>query len=100
MEGLLSTGPTPSSLEVCKLNFWGGSIELDHLSQTVRPRDLKFLENVPHPLLIMCHMSCVMCHKSHVTIHVSHVMYHVSRVVCHLKKYVEEKYINISVNKK
>ena len=43
-------------------------------SQTVRTRELKFLENV-HPTLCVtchmsrntCHVSCVMCHKSHDT---------------------------------
>ena len=41
------------------------------LSKTVRARDLKFVENVHHPLCVTCHMSCVTCH-------VSHLMYHKS----------------------
>ena len=57
-------------------------------SQTVRARDLTFLENVdlwPHVSCqhVMCHVSRVICHMSFVTCHVSHVMCHMSCVTCH-----------------
>ena len=39
------------------------------LSQFVRARELKFLENVYHPVCVMCHMSRVICHMSHVMCH-------------------------------
>ena len=42
-----------------------------HNSQTVWPRDLKFLHNVHHPICVMCHVSHVTCHMSCVTCHVS-----------------------------
>ena len=49
-----------------------------HNSKTVWSRDLKYWNNVHHPLCVMCHVSCVMCHMSH-------VMCHMSPVTCHKK---------------
>ena len=43
-------------------------ISSEHLhAQTVRAREVKFLEKVHLLQPIMCHMSHVMCHVSHVT---------------------------------
>ena len=36
-------------------------------------RELKFLNNVHHPMCVMCHMSLVTCHVSHVIYRMSHV---------------------------
>ena len=62
VEGLLSTGPTPSSSLINKVtqsSFSSKSSKYPH-SQIVRARDLKCWDNVHHPL-------CVTCHLSHVT---------------------------------
>ena len=40
---------------------------IDCYSQTIRARELKFLENVHPTPCVMCHMSGVMCHLSPVT---------------------------------
>ena len=37
-----------------------------HKSQTVRARDLQFLNNIHHPLCVTCYMSCVKCHVSYI----------------------------------
>ena len=44
-----------------------------HNSQTIRARDLTFLDNVHHMscVMFMCHVSCVMCKVSPVTCHMS-----------------------------
>ena len=52
-----------------------------HNSQTIRARELKFLENVHPPT--MCQMLHVMCHVSQVTYHVSHVTSQVTHFKCH-----------------
>ena len=48
----------------------------NHQSQTIRARELKFLEKVhlPHQSHVMCHMSLFTCHMSHIMWHISHVM--------------------------
>ena len=57
---------------------------LKHLYfQTVRARDMKFLDNDHHPLCVRCHMSCVTCHVSNVMCNLSTVTCHLSRVTCH-----------------
>ena len=40
--------------------------------QTVRARDLKFCDNVQHPMCVICHVSYSTCHMSHVICYVSH----------------------------
>ena len=49
-----------------------------HFFQTVRARDMKFLDNVSH---VTCHVSCVMCQMSCVTCQLSHVTCHVSHAI-------------------
>ena len=56
-------------------NF-GLNIYIYCLSQTVRARRLKFLENVHPPPHVTCHMSCVICHMSHVKCHMPRVTWH------------------------
>ena len=60
MEGVLSTGPTPSSFFIVqeKVCLQLGFIHW-MMHQTVTVRNLTFLENVHSPY--KCHMSCVMC---------------------------------------
>ena len=36
---------------------------------TVRARDLKILDNVQHPMCVICPVSHSTCHMSHVTCH-------------------------------
>ena len=53
-----------------------------HLSQTGRAEELKFLDKVHLPPLVMCRVSsvmyCVTCQVSRVMCHMSHVTYHIS----------------------
>ena len=49
-----------------------------HYSKNIRARELKFKENVHHPLYVTLLMS-------HVTFHVSHVIFHVSHVTSHVR---------------
>ena len=86
VEGLLSTGPTPSCLTLAILfnrlgvaraviktplwltdwfqrSFSSKSSKYIH-SKTVWGMGLKFLENVPLPSCVMCLMSHVTCHMS------------------------------------
>ena len=111
VEGLLSTGPTPSSFIFIRLNWtllihrpgvavlfykhlWHWLIyDPFHLNlhKIITPK-LKKLGNwkfermfVPYNMShVMCHMSHVTYHVSHVKCHVSHVTCHVSHVMCHL----------------
>ena len=55
-------------------------------SQSIRARDLKFLEIVHLPPRVTRHMSCVTCHMSFVTGHMSFVTGHMSHVMCHQNK--------------
>ena len=43
------------------------------LSQTIKARELKFLENVSPPAFVTCHATRVMCQISCVTCHLSYV---------------------------
>ena len=56
-------------------------ISLKHcFSQTIRARELTFLEVIHSPPPVTGHMSSVTCHLSHVTCHVSCVTCHASCV--------------------
>ena len=65
-------------LLIHSVSQWSFSLQSSkhHNSQTVRARDLKFWDNVHHPLCVTCHMSRVIFHVSPVTRHVPHVMCH------------------------
>ena len=54
--------------------------------QTVKARELTFLEKVHLPQPVTFYVSQVMCH-------VSHVMCHVSRVTCHI--FCEDKVVKL-----
>ena len=78
MEGLLSTGPTPSSSlinwltdSVMVCGSTSSKYSQHHESQTVRARELKFWETVHHVSCVMWHMSRVLCQVSSVTCHMS-----------------------------
>ena len=57
------------------------------ISQTVRPRKLKFWDNVHYPCV-----SRVTCHVSHITCDISRVTCHVSHVTCHVSHIEEKKF--------
>ena len=57
-----------NSLRHCT-NWWFVKISSKYLhSQTIRAKELKFLEKVHQPLPVTYHVSCVTCHMSHVTL--------------------------------
>ena len=72
MEGLLSTGPTPSSSLTHPLwKYLQNIITLKPLELGTRNVDKMF--TIPYVSYVTCHASGVTCHVSHITCHVSHV---------------------------
>ena len=82
MEGLLSTGPTPSSLLRRPLRKSCIVETLELLACAESSTDTKTEERKKY--IIMCHASGVICHTTGVRCQVSHVMCHLSPVTCHL----------------
>ena len=77
---------------VSRMRDFFSKSSLYHKPQTVRAKDLKFLENV-HPTT--CHISHATCNVSHVTRHMSHITCHISNVMCQMSLILFTKLIGL-----